>query len=122
MRGLSGRGKLTRPWTRKVCSDHGLRSEARSSMCREGRPQERVGSEFQLLVIGHGTAWRPVNGSRATAPLGGGWKAVWEGGCCCIGGRLGARSAKGRAEAGMLEGGGLAGGLPLSIAMWWGWF
>ena len=29
-----------------------------------GRPQERVGSVFQLLVIGYGTAWRPVKGSR----------------------------------------------------------
>ena len=36
-------------------------------------------------------------------PLDSSWKAVWEGGCCCIGGWLGTRYAKGIAEAGMFE-------------------
>ena len=43
------------------------------SMWRGGRPQGRV--EFHSLVIGYGTAWRPVNGSRqgtAVGKLGGG--------------------------------------------------
>ena len=52
-----------------------------------------MGSESQLLVIGYETV----------APLDGGWKAVWKGGCCCVGGRLGARYAKGIVEAGMFE-------------------
>ena len=37
------------------------------------------------------------------APLGGGWEAVWKGGCCWVGGWLGASYAEGIAEAGMLE-------------------
>ena len=59
---LSGRGRPTRLRVGKVCSDHGLRSEANLSMWRGGRPQDRV--EFHSLVIGYGTAWRPVKGSR----------------------------------------------------------
>ena len=37
------------------------------------------------------------------APLDGSWKAEWKGGCCWVGGWLGARYAKGIAEAGLFE-------------------
>ena len=61
---LSGRGSPT--WSRigKVWADHGVRSEAKVSMCSGGRPQVRVEFEFHFRVIGYGTAWRPVYGSR----------------------------------------------------------
>ena len=61
---LSGRGRPMWSRTGNVCSDHGTRSEARASMCRGGCPQERVGLVFHSLVIGYGTEWRPVVGSR----------------------------------------------------------
>src|SRR6266705_2836396 len=57
---LSGRGSPPRSRTGKVCSDHGLSSETRLSMWSGGRPQVWV--EFHSLVIGYGTAWRPVTG------------------------------------------------------------
>ena len=34
------------------------------SMWRGGQPQERPRMEFHSLVMGYGTAWRPVNRSR----------------------------------------------------------
>ena len=61
---MSARGSLT--WSRigKVWADHGIKSEAKASMCSGGRPQVRVELEFHFQVIGYGTAWRPVKGSR----------------------------------------------------------
>ena len=40
---------------------------------------------------------------KRVTPLNGGWKAVWKGRCCWVGGRLGTRYTKGIAEAGMFE-------------------
>ena len=67
----------------------------------EGRTTPGVGG-LRVPTPSH-WVWNSMAACKWVAPLGSGWEAVWKGGCCWVGGWLGACYAEGITEAGMLE-------------------